>query len=123
MPATIDFIHSEKRDSNKIILFGYSQGTTVSTYALATNSDFFADKVKLFVALAPAVLFKNSNEPSFKALSSQQWIMDLLLQFDYLEFEGKNRDVDSDFVAYLKASNPFFCYAYNDICNFGKINE
>lgn len=123
LPASIEFIEKEKNDTRKITLLGYSQGTTVISFGLASKPEYFDQKVKLFVALAPTILFKSSLEPGLKALADQKWIMDLLLQLNYLEFQGKNRNTDSDFVAYVKATNPLFCTVYEEICNFGKINE
>ena len=57
MKACIEFIQKEKSDSRKITLMGYSEGTTTSFYALATDPEYFESRVKLFVALAPTIYF------------------------------------------------------------------
>ncbi|GFR78949.1 gastric triacylglycerol lipase [Elysia marginata] len=51
VPAMLDFITKETGE-NELSYVGYSQGTTIGFAALAQNPRL-ADKVKLFVALAP----------------------------------------------------------------------
>jgi lysosomal acid lipase/cholesteryl ester hydrolase len=122
VPAVIDFIQEEMKDNRKMVLLGYSQGTTVGAYGIAEMPEYFERKVSFFAALGPAVLFGASNEPGFKELADQQWLQDLMVQLNYLEFSGKHRNRDSDFIAYVKASNPFFCALYSTICDFGRIS-
>ena len=52
LPAVIDMIQS-KTDGQKVAYAGHSQGTTQMFSALSENSDYFADKIALFVALGP----------------------------------------------------------------------
>ena len=47
--------------------------------------------------------------------------MDLLVKLDYLEYDGKHRNIDNDFMYYVKIQNPLFCYYYDSICNLGKM--
>jgi predicted esterase len=51
------------------MIIGYSQGTTVTTYALSEKHVHLNDKISLFVALGPSILFKNSDEPMYKKMS------------------------------------------------------
>jgi predicted esterase len=62
-------MRKERANDSKIIIIGYSQGTTVSTYALATQPDYFKDKVSLFVAIGPSVFFKQAQEPLYRKLA------------------------------------------------------
>ena len=53
-PAQIDYI-LEKTGQKKLTYLGHSQGTTQMFYGLATNEEYFKDKINSFIALAPAV--------------------------------------------------------------------
>ena len=55
LPAVIDVI-LEQSNAEKVTYFGFSQGTASMYYALATNQDFFVDKLNRFVALASCLL-------------------------------------------------------------------
>lgn len=52
--AQIDFIRA-MTGKQKVTYIAHSQGTTQMFYALAINSDFWKQRVNLFVALAPVV--------------------------------------------------------------------
>jgi len=67
------------------MLIGYSQGTTVATFGLSELPNYFDKKVSLFIALAPSVLFKNSTEPSYKSMSKETVLQEVLLLLDYDE--------------------------------------
>ena len=54
LPAIIDEI-IELTGHEKVTYIGYSQGTAQMYYALATNQDFFAEKLNRFVALASCI--------------------------------------------------------------------
>jgi len=60
--ATVDFIKNKKPNEAKINIIAYSQGTSALLYAMATRPELYASRVERAVALAPAVLFKNSEE-------------------------------------------------------------
>lgn len=57
LPAEIEEIQRVKNTQAKVTLFGFSEGTIVSLYGLVEKADYFRDKVKLFVALAPTIYF------------------------------------------------------------------
>ena len=57
LKTSVEFILSKKQAGQKISLLGYSQGTTVSFYALAEDPDFYKDRIDLFVALSPTIYF------------------------------------------------------------------
>ena len=54
MPTFIDKV-LEVTGKPKVNLVGYSQGTAQIFYGLATNQDYFAERVNRFVALAPCI--------------------------------------------------------------------
>ena len=54
IPAVIQYIIQETNHP-KVAYIGHSQGTTQMFYGLATNEDFFADKVSVFMALGPVL--------------------------------------------------------------------
>lgn len=41
----------------------------------------------------------------------------------YLEFDGKDREKDTDFLGYLKVNYPLVCLAYDDICSMGTLTK
>ena len=85
LPACIDYLQKERKDKEKVMLIGYSQGTTVATFGLSELPNYFDKKVSLFIALAPSVLFKNSTEPSYKSMSKETVLQEVLLLLDYDE--------------------------------------
>lgn len=60
IPAVVDFILEETRQK-KLAYIGHSQGSTQMFYALATNQDFFKDKVSVFIALGPALYLRSES--------------------------------------------------------------
>ena len=54
LPVFIDGI-IDITGHDKVTYIGYSQGTAQMYYALATNQDFFAEKLNRFVALASCI--------------------------------------------------------------------
>lgn len=54
LPAVITYIRKVTAQQ-KIAYIGHSQGTSEMYYALATNEDFFADKISVFIALGPVM--------------------------------------------------------------------
>lgn len=59
--AAIDFIQKNK-GNQKLSLIGYSQGTTTMMYAMSQDPDYYAERVNLAVALAPAIFFNHCHE-------------------------------------------------------------
>ena len=47
-------------------------------------AEYFEDKVSLFVALAPTVLFKNSKEDFFVEMSEKSYLLNLAVSMDLL---------------------------------------
>lgn len=68
LPATIDHIH-QTTGEDQIIYIGHSQGTLLAFAALSTNSEL-ANKIKLFIALAPIVTVGNIAAKSLRILAS-----------------------------------------------------
>jgi len=79
--------------------------------------------VSLFVALAPSILFEYSTEDTYQQLSKLDWLQDLVITMSYLEFDGKDREKDTDFLGYLKVNYPLVCLAYDDICSMGTLTK
>ncbi|CDW73802.1 ab-hydrolase associated lipase region family protein [Stylonychia lemnae] len=52
IPAALDYIRLLTKQ-DKVAYIGHSQGTAQMFYGLATNQDYFADRVSIFIALAP----------------------------------------------------------------------
>ena len=89
LKATFKFIQKTRESSKKITLIGYSQGSTVSTYALADDIEFYKKHVSLYIAIAPSIQFKYSEENYFKAWAKEKEIQQLALTMDYLEYNGE----------------------------------
>lgn len=60
LKSAVEFLQQERANDQKVALIGYSQGTTVITYALATCPEFYKTRARVFAALGPAVLLKYS---------------------------------------------------------------
>ena len=96
VPACLDFIQNQRNDKRKITMIGFSQGTTVSTFGLATFPNYFDKKVNLFVAITPAIQFKFSKEPDILAATNLIWLGEQAMKLDYVEFDGPNRGNKDD---------------------------
>jgi len=62
IPAVIDYIQYGT-GGQKVAVIGHSQGTTQMFSTLSEDPDYFADKVSLFVALAPVTTLGNTEIP------------------------------------------------------------
>lgn len=62
-PAFIDFV-LEKTGQEKLTYIGHSQGTAQVFAGASLMPDFYADKLNLFVALAPVASTHNIEVPS-----------------------------------------------------------
>lgn len=69
MATFIDFV-LEKTGYDKIILFGYSEGTT-DTFVLLSDRSEYNDKIKLAVMLAPIVYLSHTGDQLLKSLAYQ----------------------------------------------------
>ena len=72
---------------------------------MAENPEYYTNKVDLFVALAPAILFKNSKEDFFRAVSEEQMLLNMILRMDLLEFTSEITE-DDQFFCLMK---PILC--------------
>lgn len=68
IPAFLDHITKINSWSEKVIYIGHSQGTTQLFAAMSINPEYFQNKLKLFIALAPAARVKNMNSVLLKIL-------------------------------------------------------
>lgn len=75
-PAQIDFVR-EKTGAEKLTYIGHSQGTTQMFYGLATDHDFWVERINLFIALAPVVNLSNTDSMFIQVIAR----MDSLLGF------------------------------------------
>jgi lysosomal acid lipase/cholesteryl ester hydrolase len=68
LPAFLNHITQINSWSQKVIYIGHSQGTTQLFASISMNLDYFASKIKLFIALAPAARVYNMNSKLLKLL-------------------------------------------------------
>ena len=57
----------------------------ISAFAFALRPRKFEKKVSLFVAINPTIEFKYASEPLMISAAKQDWLMDLILENDFLE--------------------------------------
>ena len=63
LPAMIDEILETTQNYSKINYIAYSQGTSQMFYGLATNPDYFKDRINMFSAIAPVTNLSHSTDP------------------------------------------------------------
>lgn len=97
---------------------GYSQGSAVGTWAVNVEPDYYAKKLKLFVALAPTVMFSHCKEPSLITAANNKHFGSTVLSMGFLEFNGKDRYKPDELKEYLWKEYVFLCAADPDACNF-----
>jgi hypothetical protein len=68
--------------------------------------EFFLPKVDLFVAMAPALLFKHSSEQFFKELAQEHLLQSLVVSMDLLEYTGYTYTDDDQIICEMK---PTWC--------------
>lgn len=117
MPAVIDFIQSESRSDDKITYIGYSQGATIGFWGMNTNPEYYESKVKLFVAIAPAVMFEYTRETKILEFADEDTAQYLIIGEDFLEFGGKNKNKPDPFIKYIKKEFPTACSFDPEICD------
>ncbi len=69
LPAIIDYILKLNSDFQKIIYIGHSQGTCMLFAAITLMNEYFKNKIKLFIALAPIAKLTNMKSNFLKLLS------------------------------------------------------
>ena len=75
-PAFIDYIR-KTTGQPKISYIGHSQGTTQMFYGLATNEEYFKERLNCFIALAPAIRLDNSDIANFlNVLARFDWFLE-----------------------------------------------
>lgn len=121
VPLCVDFVQTSRKSDKKLMLIGYSQGTTISMYALAENPQYYNERVSFLAALGPALLFENSNEPILKALAKETWLQTSVLSLGYLEYGGKGIRHGDDFVSTISHAYPQTCPLYPDLCSIGRM--
>lgn len=57
LPSMLEYIE-DYTGQKKVGYIGHSQGTAQMFYALATNQDYFKDRLSVFVALGPVTALK-----------------------------------------------------------------
>ena len=73
-PAQIDYI-LKITGHEKISYVGHSQWSTQMFYGLATNEEYFKDRVNVFIALAPAVKITNAKATYIQMLAKFEHII------------------------------------------------
>ena len=72
LPSTIAKIQEIRRNDNRIILIGHSQGCASSLAGMSLNNDFYSQRVKLFIALAPVCKMIGLNSSFLKFAASSE---------------------------------------------------
>lgn len=109
LPATLDYI-TNLTGLEKVAYIGHSQGTTQMFYGLAVNEEYFAQKVSIFIAIAPVTIIPNTQTLIFR-LASQFYneIDDTLKVFKIFTIMNRtNFTVTGYYYACLVA--PSICY-------------
>jgi pimeloyl-ACP methyl ester carboxylesterase len=100
-----------------MIYIGYSQGTTIGTWALNADPEYFDQRFKLFVALAPTVLFEHMGEEELKQLANSEVITGRVAALGFLEVNGKDRKKKPDeLMGYVRENLGFICYMSPKAC-------
>ena len=93
----------------KIAYVGHSQGTSQMFYALATNPDYWKDKINLYTAFAPVTRLDNTNNKFLIWVSQFQSYFSATLNFAKIW----NLAPDNGF-------NKVFCSILPDVCKFNE---
>ena len=67
-PEQVDYVRKYTQQE-KITYIGHSQGTTQLFYAMSKNPDFWADRLNLFISIAPVVYIDHSESPMMTFMS------------------------------------------------------
>lgn len=82
-----------------------------------TDPKYYESKVKLFVAIAPAVLFEYTKETKILEFADEDTAQMLIMENEFLEFGGKNKDKPDPFVKYIKTEFPSACSWNPEMCD------
>jgi pimeloyl-ACP methyl ester carboxylesterase len=95
IPASIDYVR-KVTGQEKVTYVGHSQGTTQMFSALASNEDYFKDRVNLFVALAPAIRLDQSTLANVLTVLSrfEGFLEEKLSEVGIHELFGKGWEVE-----------------------------
>jgi pimeloyl-ACP methyl ester carboxylesterase len=69
LPAILDYISKINLSNEKIIYVGHSQGTCMLFAALTQKLEYFQNKIRLFIALAPVARVSNMKSSFIKFLN------------------------------------------------------
>lgn len=66
IPAVINYILKARKSNEKLILIGHSQGAASAMAGMSLSNQFFSERVKLFIALAPSCRLNGMTSPIVK---------------------------------------------------------
>eukprot|EP00347_Sterkiella_histriomuscorum_P000964 403373853 len=89
LTAAVDYV-LRVTQKKQLTIIGFSQGTTITFASLAMNNEFYKDKVKAFIALAPVITMKNATSSLLKQLSQNDMIPLLLETNNFYEMFPEN---------------------------------
>ena len=78
---------------------------------------YYESKVKLFVAIAPPVLFEYTKETKILEFADEDTAQFLIMGENFLEFGGKNKNKPDPFVKYIKTEFPTACTFDPELCD------
>ena len=81
------------------------------------DPQYYESKVKLFVAIAPPVLFEYTKETKILEFADEDTAQFLIMGENFVEFGGKNKDKPDPFVKYIKREFPTACIFNPEICD------
>ena len=61
------------------------------------------------ILLAPAINLTHLTESNMKSASSNEWLQNIAVDMDYLEFGGAG--TGNDLSSYIEVEYPYVCYA------------
>eukprot|EP00588_Corethron_pennatum_P003963 CAMPEP_0194291486 /NCGR_PEP_ID=MMETSP0169-20130528/43478_1 /TAXON_ID=218684 /ORGANISM="Corethron pennatum, Strain L29A3" /LENGTH=460 /DNA_ID=CAMNT_0039039381 /DNA_START=91 /DNA_END=1473 /DNA_ORIENTATION=- len=108
-PAQVDYVRAATGQS-KIAYVGHSQGTTQMFYALSEREDFWAERLHLFVALAPVTALGYTGSQLFRYVARHTKALVKVL--DFLRIYSL---LDS---AVTSATMKVVCRYFPDFCEF-----
>ena len=94
---------------------GHSQGTTQMFYGLAEYQDYYADKLSIFVALAPVTMIPNTQAEIFRLASDLYDELDDALNLLNIHSVLNNTWYTSDTVALFCNMIPSMCLALESL--------
>jgi len=84
---------------------------------LNADPEYFDQRFKLFVALAPTVLFEHMGEEELKKLANSEIITSRVEALGFVEVNGKDRNKKPDeLMGYVREHLGFICYMSPEAC-------